>query len=461
LAIAVCIVGGAASLASADRRFLDRCLLPPALIGGWIPVLGGAIGATFLSAANDLATSASLLVLQLVWFYSLMCFGIAALVMLRSVPSFTMPLHRPRFRRDCLRPLALLAWLFMAARLAQVVVGLWTGRMDRSEFGIEALDGQYIGLTPLELLPRLSDTGFLLAPCAWAMSRLRGRIILAGLAIMILALTVLTGSRGLVVRPCLFLLIGTYLFLPIRPSRLRLGMGVGAVMLLVLVPRMLNFRDSEAFQATPAFDIAERARIFMSESSSAASAEADYGKSRSMTIGTHLIGLSDLLVYEQTPLQLPFAGSAGLEHVWTAWIPQYLLPDRPTLMDGDAIAAEYRGYTQARTFATISFEADLFRRWGLLGVLIGVPIAAYISAMFMRFVMRTLISRDVVFGCLMLSILMSLFIVTPWSTVSWSAQRWLYDLPKHIIAAMFLAKLFLWLTGSRQRGGLKHYCFGP
>jgi hypothetical protein len=454
LAIAILILGLSVIFAGRDRRHLDALILPPSLVGGFMAISGGAIGAALLSADGGFELSTPLLLLQVFFAYSLICFGLVTIVFLRDVPGISIPTGDPRFRRDCLRPLAVVAWMMIASQGAFLVTGLITGRLDRGQFGAEAAERMYLGITLTDVVPRFMDAGFLLAPAAWLVHRRSGRIALGCALAALLGLSLITGSRGYVVRPSLNLIVGCYLFVPLRPRVLGLTSLAAALALLVVVPAMLRFRDSPEFFDTPAWDVQARASVFLSGLAQSPSGPDGGSASAAWAAGTQLIGVSDLLVYEDTPSRIPFAGTSGLDHALTAWIPQYFMPTRPPLMDGNEIVAEYRGEIGSRTFATISLEADLFRRWGLPGVLLGVPVSALVSAIFIRASLRTLIFRDAVVGYLLLVILVSMFLWTPWSTVSWSLQRWAYDVPKHVVFALAIAAIARRLCGARPCGGL-------
>lgn len=458
LSLAAVIAGTALIVISSERRFLDSLLLTPSAVLMRNTIAGAVIGVPLLAMADDWTTSSPLLAIQFASLYVLLCNGAAMHVLLARTPAPRMPRSSPEFRKSCLRPLAAVGWMSLGLNLGYLIVGILSGRLDRGAFGDDAAAQAFGYWTAFEIVPRFSNAGMFLAPVIWTAGTITARVLLVTCVVVTIAIGTATGSRGLVVMPTVSLVIGLYLFAPLRPLVMRSVIFVALASLAIIVPAALSFRDSDAFRSTPAADVGARLAIFARQFWAQEPAkQSDLGADRAREAGTQLIGVVDELVYAQTPGQIPYSGTDRLEAALTAWLPQYIVPNRRPLMDGNEIAAEYAGYTQERTFATISLEADLFRRWGVAGIAIGVPVAALLSAAAAAVIFRILLHRDAVLGFALLALGLSAFDRSPWSTVLWSAQQWSYDVPKHVAVAIAAAWLARRLTGAGASRGLTSY----
>jgi hypothetical protein len=457
LSVAVLIVGGAFAAVSHERRFLDRLIVTPTAQFLRPSIFGGAIGATCIAGGSGWREDPWLLSVQIQCLYSLVCTAIAMIFALRNIPGLVIPEASGAFRTSCLRPLALIGWVLLGLQSAGLLAGAASGAFDRTSHALDsAVASSAFGYwSAFALLPRFSDVGLMLAPVMWAVSGWLGRVVLASVCIALVLMGMALGTRGMVISPFVAVLLGTYLFSNLPPGRSQSVAIVTVLVAMVVTPVVDVFRNTPEFASVPAWDLLGRlSQLPAALDPRVWSAEPWTGEFLAQ-YGQHLVGVRDALVYELTPSSIPHAGADRLGDAVYAWIPQALMQSRESLMDGNDIASTYMGYSIDRTYNTISFEADLYRRWGVTGILVGTPIAAVGNALLVRAILVVLQRADAVLGFLLLCGLMQTYRLGTWSTVLFSAQVWTWDLPKHLAAAMILCIAARRLSGAGQGVGLR------
>jgi hypothetical protein len=173
-----------------------------------------------------------------------------------------------------------------------------------------------------------------------------------------------------------------------------------------------------------------------------------------------MLGVSDQIVYERTPSDVAHVGWEDVDRVLYVWIPKFFMREKPYLQDGNDIVVGYTGVRHKRSAATISLPADLYRRFGVPGILCGVPLAALLTALFTRWVFRVMLFRDALLGIVLLQLLLSSFHQELWGTLLSSSFDWLYALPKHLVLIFLLVTAVRIGTGAHARRGLLAYADG-
>ena len=74
------------------------------------------------------------------------------------------------------------------------------------------------------------------------------------------------------------------------------------------------------------------------------------------------------LVFLNTPSVIPYSGLEGIGSVWYSLTPRILNPNRPDLLDGNALAIEYGGATRNTTGSYMPAVGDGYRRFGWPGI---------------------------------------------------------------------------------------------
>jgi hypothetical protein len=454
LVVSILALGTFVVLLSLHRRYLEDLLMVPAIAGSIWPLTSVVFGAGCLAASSGWNLDGPLLTSQLALLYGIACVGVAIVAVFRGMPALWLPRGSRQLSSHVLRPLAVVAWVLIAMQIAYYAFGVTSGRLDRGEFGEAASESPYLALTPLDLVPRFIGSCLILWPAAWLTSGLMGRAVLAVLLTSLILLGAITGTRGLVIMPLAYMLLGAYLFLSVTALQIRFAACILVFVAVIVLPAMVAFRDSEKFFHTPAWDLSGRlVQLTDSVRASSVTDAVDPG-ARLEVIGTHLLGIRDPVVYAGTPAELPHAGWERIDDALTAWLPQYFAPNRAPLMDGDEIVGRYVGYQHARSFATISLEADLFRRWGWAGTLVGVPVFALLFAFALRVVFSVLLYCDALLGLTLLPLVMASMVNRPASTLLWTFQIWTYDIPKHIVFALVLVWIARRVSGVGARAGL-------
>jgi len=458
-AASVVLLGLIALAVGSERRFLDALLLTPNLLAARSALMGGVIGCAYMASGTVDGDSSALLAVQASMIYWLVVSAATNWLCLRDVPGIRMPWSNGRFTAECLRPLALVALALLSLELVRQVVGVITGAIDRGIYGDEAARQAFGVWTYFSIFPRLTSTCMFLAPVIWRVGRGPMQIIGSSLVVLLLVIGLSTGSRGLLLTPILYLAVGIYFFLPLRRVPLEMIAGASVAILAPLVLVMATYRSSQEFRQTPGWDVAERVRGFARAATQPGDTfdEQTEAQRKRFQFGVQMLGISDRLVYQMTPSEIPHVGFENFDRIAYVWIPKFFMRDKPYLQDGNDIVVGYTRMFFKRSAATISLLADLFRRFGIFGVLFCAPLAALITALFTRWVFRTMLLRDAVLGIVLLQLLLSAFHYELWGTVLGSSFEWLYAIPKHLVLVYLLVAGARIATGSHAKRGLLSY----
>lgn len=110
-------------------------------------------------------------------------------------------------------------------------------------------------------------------------------------------------------------------------------------------------------------------------------------------------------------------------------------PEKPTLLDGDYIRELYTGVYYERSSIGISYQADLYRRFGWLGVLVGFPFYALAISLFVKYGARyTANKRTKLWGLLVLFFITTFIHGAPSGSMLTTIWNFFYDYPKYLLA---------------------------
>jgi hypothetical protein len=459
-AASLVLLGMVAVFVGWERRFLDALLMTPNVLAARSTLMGGVLGCAYMASGMTEGDSPSLLAVQASMAYWLAVSSLTNRIFLMNVPGIQMPWASSRFNAECLRPLSIVAITILTLELTRQLVGIATGGLDRGVYGDEAARQAFGVWTYFSIFPRLTSTSMFLAPVIWRVGRAPLKVVALAMVGLLLVIGLSTGSRGLFLTPMLYLFVGIYFFIPLRRIPLEaIATSVAIFVFIPLVLVMATHRSSQEFRQTPGWEVAERVRGFARAATQPGSPldEQTTAQRNRFNFGVQMLGVADRIVYEKTPSEVPYARFENFDRILYVWIPKFFMRDKPYLQDGNDIVVGYTGVFFARSAATISLLADLFRRFSFPGILIGAPLAALISALFTRWVFRVMLFRDAALGIVLLQLLLSAFHIELWGTVLGSSFDWLYAIPKHLIFVFLLVFGVRILTGSYTTRGLLAY----
>ena len=264
--------------------------------------------------------------------------------------------------------------------------------------------------------------------------------LIAFLSIYIL-LQFANSSRGAVVFPLFYVGIGCWMIGGNR--KLVIGIFVTLVVIVFLITPILGeFRGNSDFANTRLIDVGQRLKVFR-DTVKLHHGSVNEGGQRSdrQVTGLALLGCSDALVYENTPEMVPFAGWDGMEAILYVWVPKMFYRDKPSLLDGNEITVQYTGTKFDRSAITPSIQADLYRRFGWTGVLIGYPFYALAASLLVRYGFNSFHkhSNKSLYGLLVLFFIETFLHGIPFGTVLTMVWNFGYDYPKYSVVLGLIA----------------------
>jgi hypothetical protein len=291
--------------------------------------------------------------------------------------------------------------------------------------------------TPVAAFSRLRDLWLLLVPLSLLLFRGAAR----GFPLVLLGIfggvALLSGSRGLLFYPLLLVLAGLWL-VPAPPRLLRRLVLLAAALMLVLSPLIFVVRDSARFQGTRALDPVARLGA-----AAAALANPEPLLAKARWIGRDLYACHDPYLFTPAHRNRRLAGAAGLRHLLWLWVPRHLRPDRPEIFDGPRLAKELQGVPRGTWadvwFPCLSLPADLWRRWGLAGLVGGSLVVALVVNGLTALWCRGLSFSGQAFPLLLLLYPSTYLQSFPFGTVQETCWALLWELPKYLLT--------LWLLG--------------
>jgi hypothetical protein len=268
-------------------------------------------------------------------------------------------------------------------------------------------------------------------------------------------LYVLTGGRGIILYPLLYLIFGLWLT-PLKPRLIRFFIVLFLVVSLILVSAIDVYRGSPCFNRSSPLDILQRVKLF---SRAIVQYNLTDPKSRIQIIGGAMYGGADPYLFVDPALAAPRAGFVRIERLWQTWLPTMVAPNKASLRDAHMIAAEITGKPrkqaenkQYTSFSSVSFGGDLYWRGGWFWVVSG----SLIFALFYRFISQfwyKLAEMSGLWDFFVLVFPATFLIVHPAGSLG--ETFWLWDFPKYVaLTTLIVFAKFGW-NYYRQLGLVK------
>lgn len=428
-----------------DWELCDRIALPPLGLLLFMPAAGATLGVPLYVQSFQVDYIPVCMTLQVVFIVTALIVALGYRLGRGKFPQQWCPPDTESIYAQIKTPLLLSAWALCAFDLVRVIIGWRTGSLDRGFAGEVTLE-QSLGLwTIAGIFGRFNNLWFFLLPFMWRNSGGLARIAISAILSLYAIIAFASGSRGLMLYPVIIGAIGFFFFTDrarFQPQKWLPAFVIFAALYVYLVD---VYRNTDAFSNSRLADLTDRLAAAQ-HITTAAKDRGDFA----FTTGRALIGTSDDVVFEATPSDVPFAGVADIlpAVLWT-WVPHVLAPDKPPLWDSNEIVVSYTNIRQERSFASISLGADLFRRLGWPGFLIGMFLFAIFFGLFTRFVLNAFCHWNAHLGILLIAFLVAGVQSGFSSSVLQTWWIWAYDMPKHLVA-LFLLHFFL---GGRKRGG--------
>jgi len=414
-----------------DRRHLDTLLITPlsALAIYWFISLG--LGPAFLSISKGGESAPELVVVQIVGLFGFTVFAGIYHLQCRRLPAIQLPRAESPGARSFYPALRRVALSMVAFTLAVMLIRVITGIGERGHVGAE-LDVELKGdirVAFLAALYRFDLLGVMFTGLLIRSNRIMDRV-LGFVAIGVyLVFGFTSGTRGLVLHSLVAFLCGYYAFGG-SARAVKAVLLAGVVVGVPLISLMGVMRMSQDFYYSRISDVTTRLEVARDALSSIRAG--DIANTLDLT-GRALIGVSDELVYRDTPGVLPFAGWKGLAAVKLVLIPHFFRPGTDDLGDENEIVSSYTGVRIERSYWTISFFADMYRRFGIPGIVVGSMLAGWFYGTVSAFVMGLFHSRRKLYGMVMLMLMMAAYSLFPFSTLLRCSWLWFYDIPKHLL----------------------------
>lgn len=442
-----------------ERNLIGRIILTPfAMIAFWW-AMGAGVGIALITFADFNAFDLHLFQVQLVtlcvaplaWFAYRLGFG--------RIPRMTFPAGRRAFERDVLRPLAWIGWFFILLQVGRTLMLARLGALDRGDSGLVALGSSHFGVwTYFNLLPRLDMFGFSLMSVVWQRSLGFGKALLIGLLIIYFLIALVSGSRGIVFYPIIYIGAGFYFFRTIRSVKIDLLAMSGVLLFAPLIVFIDSYRNTDSYRATTTMDFAGRIAAVDDGIERMINRDDDTGRDRAgyFTLGAALLGVSDATIYEMTPGGIPYAGFNNIEAILYTFVPAFTKEDKPPLLDSNIVMWSYVNRVD-RVGRAISLPADAYRRFGWLGIPFAVAFFFWLYGVICRRFYKIYLYKNALLGVLLILLSFSFFQAIPTGTILESWWHLSYNVVKHLVV-LYLGYLALRsIMKIRNQGGAIHY----
>jgi hypothetical protein len=421
---------------SIERRHLDCLLITPLTALTIYMFYSWGVGPVFLTISRHGQSQQELVIIQVVGLFAFAVFAGCYSVKCRHLAPVRIPdPDSPDFHRYY-PSIRTIAACLTAFTFALIMIRTVTGIGERGHVGAE-LEQQLQGDIRVGFLAafyRLELIGIMFMGLLLRGRNLLGRALAIATIGAYLVFGFTSGTRGLILHPLIAFVCGYYLFGG-SVKLIKLILILGVVVGIPLIAVMGVMRSSREFYESRMSDVSTRFELGLEALSSVRAA--DINDNLDLT-GQALLGVSDEYVYRDTPELIPFAGWDGFSAVLQVFVPHFFRPGTATLGDENEIVESYTGVEVERSFRTISFFADMYRRFGFPGLVIGTFIAAWFFATISARVISIFHSRRRLCGLMFLMLMMEGYMLFPFSTLLRSFWLWFYDIPKHLVVLIAL-----------------------
>jgi hypothetical protein len=444
-----------------ERNLLDRVLLPPfSILTFWAAISSGFGVALIIYARNGEFDSslmkvqvASLIAMPIGWCFYRVGFG--------RIPNMHFPEQRGAFERDVVRPLVWVGWFFLLFTVFRTIVMLQSGNLDRGESSGSAMGQGHFGYwTYFNAFPRFNNMCFFLVPLMWRSTPGFGRILMLGLLGIYFLIVLVSGARGILIYPMIFIAVGLYFFRALHAVKLDL---IGVASLVVLLPLIVfidAFRNTDAYRATSTGDIAGRLAAFDDALERLSWQQSQTGGREGFsTLGKALLGRSDAIIYQLADEGVPHAWFNNFDAIPYTFVPSFMMRNKPILIDSNIIYWNYLGEMDG-TGRGMSVEADAYRRFGWLGVPVVIAFYFWLYGFICGRFYKHYFQKDALFGILLILLTFSFFQSQPFSSVLETWWHMSYNMVKHLLALYFGYWALKKILNIRGKAGLHQYIGG-
>ena len=413
-----------------ERRHLNFLLMTPITIYSFVEFMRLGIAPVFLVFLNGGVLDYYILDMQIAHVLTFPLVIGAYQFINRREPAFSLPDASTNASQPFYKSMKMSGWLCLSYTCIMLFVGAKTGDLDRGDAGATASLFDVFAL-----FIRITDMTFFLLPLVIVRSNHTKRICIYAILMVIFVFYFATGTRGFIFFSGFYLICGYWLVNGSGKVIKRAGVFL-FIMMLFLIPFMAAYRSTSSFMETSLTDVGARLGTVKSVKEELGADAFDLSNNLSM-IYKSLLGVSDPIIYELVPSDVPYAGWEGISAVLYAWIPKGVWKDKPLLLDGNEVVAAYSGVYQERSFSTITFNADMYRRFGWKGIFIGNLIYGIFFGYFSRYIFR-LYHKNAILGFLFLAYSVSWFRGFPRGTMLTTFWYFLWETPKYVLLLMVL-----------------------
>jgi hypothetical protein len=338
------------------------------------------------------------------------------------------------FRRFNIRKGIILGWVFLSYTLVRYAYTLLSGIGDRSNIDFATANDPLSIAGILVAFSHFTSLAYLLLPLIIAYGSKQQKAMAYFFIIIIVLFNLALGNRSPILFMYLFFVLGSLFFRTSNLGQIKKSAILLVLVSLVFIPVVENYRGSAAFAQSTS--ISNRLSALYAETVDSFSLA--YSGPSLQATGAALYGtMNDIPIFQKTPSQTSHAGWDNFEAIFYVFIPTAIMPSKPQIYDGHSIALSYLDESAySGGFASVSFNADLYRRFSWVGITGGNFLFGGFYGILVCKILKRLSFKANTFGFLKIFILYTFY--SPVSTVLTTFWIWLYTFPKYLVAAYVL-----------------------